>query len=731
MAIIATHPMSMSLLAYLLNSAIRGLGLAGVAAIGLAAFRVRNTSTRLFTWTAVLYGALAMPLLMMILPALPVPAPALLQFGELESAPKNAGAMRLPSPALAQDHTGAIPITHAQEIQSETDGIMQISAPSRVAMQDSSALIVVKSVGRSSLRSIPFSFASVATAAYVAVTLFFLMRFCLGLALSRRLLKRSLAIAEPRVTRRLADRARSSGIAFVPEAAESESISVPVTVGVLRSKILLPSEWREWDDAKLDAVIAHEVSHVARRDALTQCLSLLHRSIFWFSPVAWWLDGHLADLAEQASDEAALSSGADRKLYARTLLSFFEALHAAPGRVWWQGVSMAKAGQAAHRVQRILAWKEEVTKGAVMRGAVTMNRKRSIAVAIVALAVPVVYLGASVRPIGNGEESQHVHFAQSQSSPSSEPAQAETGAAPDPAIAHSASGPSSTVVLATPNPHPAPAAAVAPRANISVESIETPVVAAAPAVAPRPAAAAWGYGQSSSPVSSYSSSSSSSSGSSYQYGADEDLRFVIGSGKFDSFTMSGSTEDARHAEKLRKQIPGDFIWFERDEKSYIIRDQATIDRAKKFWEPQQELDRKQEELGQQQEALGKQQEELGEKMEQVRVKVPDMTAELDKLRAELKQLSSGATIEQVGQLQSEIGDLQSKIGEIQSQAGDQQSKLGDQQGALGQKQGQLGARQGQLGRQQAELARQANHKMKQLLDEAIKNGTAQRDPDSL
>ena len=157
---------------------------------------------------------------------------------------------------------------------------------------------------------------------------------------------------------------------------------------MLRSTILLPTAWREWDDAKLDAVIAHEVSHVARRDALTQRLSLLHRAIFWFSPLSWWLDRHLADLAEQASDEAALSCGADRKHYARILLGFFETLHAAPGRVWWQGVSMAKAGQAEHRVERILAWK----------GSVAMRLQKSIAVCIVALAAPVVYLAASAQP---------------------------------------------------------------------------------------------------------------------------------------------------------------------------------------------------------------------------------------------------------------------------------------------------------------------------------------------
>ncbi len=119
--------------------------------------------------------------------------------------------------------------------------------------------------------------------------------------------------------------------------------------------------------------------------------------------------------------------------------------------------------------------------------------------------------------------------------------------------------------------------------------------------------------------------------------------------------MSGSTADARHVEKLRKSIPGDFIWFQVDEKSYVIRDQATVDRARRLWAPQDELGKKQEELGKQQEALGKQQEELGARMEKVRVNVPDMTAQLDKLKAELKALGSSATMDQIGEVQERNG----------------------------------------------------------------------------
>jgi beta-lactamase regulating signal transducer with metallopeptidase domain/peptidoglycan hydrolase CwlO-like protein len=609
---------STSILVQLTNPAARGLALGVAAGLGLAAFRVKTTSVRLFTWTAVLYAALAMPILGWMLPPLPVPTPAFLQHQTEQVASKGV--------AVSQP-VAANPVPSA--VGEAFTARNQVAPPS---FQRS--LFHWSSIHWS---SIPWT--AVAAGIYLAIALLLLVRFFVGFALSCRLMQASQMIDEPRVTLRVATSACAAGLSFVPQAAESEVISVPVTMGALRSTILLPATWREWDDAKLDAVVAHEMSHVARRDALTQRLSLLHRAIFWFSPLAWWLDRHLADLAEQASDEAALSCGADRKDYARTLLGFFEALQASPGRVWWQGVAMAKAGQAEERVERILAWK----------GAVAMNLKKSIAAVVLALVVPVVYLAASVRPANKTVASRGMELAQDQTPP-------------------------------------------------------TPPQAARASRAPR---------------------GSSGHGSSYAYGYDDEQRFVIASGKTDSLTMSGTTEDARHVEKLRKSIPGDFIWFERDEKSYIIRDQATIERARKFWAPQEDLGKKQEELGKQQEALGKQQEELGAKMEQVHVKVPDMTAELDKLKVELQQLNASATMEQVGQLQSEIGELQSKIGELQSQAGEQQSKLGEQMGALGERQGKLGAQQGELGRQQGELAREASRQMKLLLDDAIAKGTAQ------
>jgi bla regulator protein blaR1 len=739
-------------LVVLADSALRSLALGAVAALALAAFRVRSSSLRLFTWTAVLYGALAMPLLGSILPALPIPAPALLRFASLRT---NSAPSRIP------DST-AEPTSHAEP------GNPGAARQSSLAINTQASLAADREHGRA--RQTPLRTNSKANkiansgsilpaqsqAPVLALAFTRLVRMALGFAFSRRLLRASIPINDARMSAKLASCARSVRVGSVPSAFESDLISVPLTMGVWRPAILLPVSWRDWDDTKLDAVLAHEVSHVARRDALTQRLSLLHRAIFWFSPLAWWLDRQLANLAEQASDEAALSGGADRHDYARTLLGFFEALHTAPARVWWQGVSMAKAGQAEKRVERILAWK----------GSNAMNFKRWMAVLVIAVAVPAVYFTAAVQANYNGAAPQHIPYVaqeQDQTSPPAAPSAATAPKAPSSAmgatpVAVAPVPPSSdaseppppaadTAIEVVPASPAVPPPAAAVGAGVRGVIVGVPGVASVAPVAPvvrygnavvAPVAPVARYGNAAiAPVAPVPSAmwaaqnihADGGKSFSYRYSDDNEERFVIVSANTDSFTMSGSDEDARHAKKLRKEIPGNFIWFERDEKSYIIRDQATFDRAKKLWEPMDELGKQQEALGKQQEALGAQQEELGKQMEEVHVKLPDMSADLEKLKAEMKNLSSGATIEQIGELQSEIGELQSRIGEIQSVAGSEQSKVGAQMGVLGRKQGDLGRQQGELGRKQGELAREAQREMHKIFDEAIANGKAQPEPE--
>ena len=138
------------------------------------------------------------------------------------------------------------------------------------------------------------------------IALFFFARLLVGMRLGKRLERAAKPIEDARASAIAAAASRAAGLRVVPRLAESEMLSVPVTLGLRDSVILFPAEWRDWEAGELEAVLAHEISHVARRDALVQRLALIHRAVFWFSPLAWWLDRHLADLSEQASDEAAL-----------------------------------------------------------------------------------------------------------------------------------------------------------------------------------------------------------------------------------------------------------------------------------------------------------------------------------------------------------------------------------------------------------------------------------------
>ena len=638
------------LLGQLVASALKGGVLAAIAAFGLAVSKSAATTTRLLAWKIVLCGALATPFLSLLLPPLQIPLPAVIS-PTMQTTGKS-----LPSGTRIYYADGLQRQAEASPIKSEK------FAPVGATSYSHTLELLV---GR-----IPWP--AVVVVVYCLIAVILLLRFAMGAALSQRLVRSAKKIDEPGLGQKIARMQSGTRVA------DSELIVVPLTVGMLRPTVLLPANWREWNDATLESVLAHEISHVARRDSLTQSIALLYRALFWFSPLSWWLERHITNLAEQCSDEAALSCGVDSRSYAQTLLKFLHTLQRAPGRVRWQGVSMANAGSAERRIERILACK----------GAVTMRLKKSAVVAAVALAIPVIYVTASARP----------RSMQEPTAPTTAP----------------------VAVQAAPRILPSPPAA--------------PVIAGVPTPAVNPPGPAVAFAPTTpfAPVSSFARSQnggSAPSSYSYAYGDDDEDRYVIVSGKTDSMTMSGSSQDMRHVDKLKKQISGDFIWFQRDEKSYIIRDQATVDRARKFWFEQAELGKKQAELGAQQEALGKQQEELGSHMEKIQVKVPDMTADLDKLKAELQALSSkGATADQVGRIQSEIGELQSKIGEVQSSAGEQQSKIGEQMSELGEKQSKLGEEQGKLGERQEAIAREASQKMKALLDEALKNGTAQPEP---
>jgi uncharacterized protein (TIGR03435 family) len=95
----------------------------------------------------------------------------------------------------------------------------------------------------------------------------------------------------------------------------------PGVFGWLRPVLFLPEGIEEHlSAAQLEAVIAHEICHVRRRDNLFAGLHSVVEALFWFHPLVWWIGARLVEERERACDEAVLESGNEPVVYAEGIL---------------------------------------------------------------------------------------------------------------------------------------------------------------------------------------------------------------------------------------------------------------------------------------------------------------------------------------------------------------------------------------------------------------------------
>ncbi|GHP01151.1 hypothetical protein KSF_111980 [Reticulibacter mediterranei] len=134
-----------------------------------------------------------------------------------------------------------------------------------------------------------------------------------------------------------------------------------LTCGIFRPTILISTWMVEClDRQELEAVLAHELQHVVRRDGLVILLATILRDAFFYLPASQVVHRQLQQEKELLCDDQAV------QLTRRPL-----ALASALAKVWLQTVdepSFARMGGAsllveAHasiqsRIQRLLAWRE-------------------------------------------------------------------------------------------------------------------------------------------------------------------------------------------------------------------------------------------------------------------------------------------------------------------------------------------------------------------------------------
>lgn len=100
----------------------------------------------------------------------------------------------------------------------------------------------------------------------------------------------------------------------------ADAPDVLATWGLVRPRILIPSQAREWSDSRVHAVLAHELAHIGRHDWLVQIGAEVVRALYWFNPLFWIACRRLRRESEHACDDAVLRLGVTPSDYALHLV---------------------------------------------------------------------------------------------------------------------------------------------------------------------------------------------------------------------------------------------------------------------------------------------------------------------------------------------------------------------------------------------------------------------------
>jgi uncharacterized protein (TIGR03435 family) len=113
-------------------------------------------------------------------------------------------------------------------------------------------------------------------------------------------------------------RSRLTGV----DVRSSGGLLEPGVVGLFRPVLLLPAGMEEHlTSPQLEAVLAHELCHIRRRDNLTSAVHMIVEAIFWFHPLVWWVGARMVEERERACDEEVLRLGNDPSDYAEGILN--------------------------------------------------------------------------------------------------------------------------------------------------------------------------------------------------------------------------------------------------------------------------------------------------------------------------------------------------------------------------------------------------------------------------
>lgn len=194
--------------------------------------------------------------------------------------------------------------------------------------------------------------------------------------------------------------AQKIGITRSIQLVETSAVFVPATVGHWRPFIFLPEGLSATLSMReLEAILAHELAHIARHDYLWQWIQQWARTLLFYHPVVHWLMAEIDTCREAACDDLAVATTGDKKALAQALACVSVQSLNSPQAALALG---RKRQPLLLRVKRLLGYSTSLKTNTMNRSSITIAALLLAGIIVLAAApraktvLPVPFLSSSV-----------------------------------------------------------------------------------------------------------------------------------------------------------------------------------------------------------------------------------------------------------------------------------------------------------------------------------------------
>lgn len=147
-----------------------------------------------------------------------------------------------------------------------------------------------------------------------------LLKFLGGLAYVQRLKFQKIYSLGTAWNTRLTTMAQSLRVTQPVRLFESALVKTPLVIGYFKPVILLPfGTIAGLSPDQVEAILAHELAHIYRKDYLLNMLQSLVEILFFFNPAIWWISDYVRVERENCCDDQAIALCGNPLTYARAL----------------------------------------------------------------------------------------------------------------------------------------------------------------------------------------------------------------------------------------------------------------------------------------------------------------------------------------------------------------------------------------------------------------------------